>query len=166
MKWYLNFLITCSAMLQQCITGRLSWKSMYLAWIYFWNVGKSSVSSLIYSGLISLVSRFSCSSLKTQMNSFFFLHFMDCIRMLLLWQFYNMNMYLLPLLEVTGNLCLSKFFSWGIWSWWTPCFCVALVVSSGVLLVSWHIVAWWTCGSSLFVTRVPWMLPLMGVHFY
>ena len=58
----------------------------------------------MYVGLIHLVSRCPCRSLKTRMNLLYILDFTGRIRILLLSYSYNTNIYLLTMFEVTGNL--------------------------------------------------------------
>ena len=104
MKWALNVLISCSAIFRKCIPGVDSWKSMPLALSFLWKAGEASFSSLIYYGLIPLMSRCSWRSLKTRTDSLSDLAFMGLTNVLLLSYSYIYNRYLFPLLEVTGNL--------------------------------------------------------------
>ena len=103
MKWSLNVLISHSSVLKQCITGGDIWKSMSFYLCYFWEAVVDSLSSLIYSGLISLVIKCPWRSLKIRMNSLYDITFMGQIKMIFLSYSYKTNLYLFPLFEVTGN---------------------------------------------------------------
>ena len=103
-------LISHSSVLKQCITGGDIWKSMSFYLCYFWEAVVDSLSSLIYSGLISLVIKCPWRSLKIRMNSLYDITFMGQIKMIFLSYSYKTNLYLFPLFEVTGNLyfkCVS-----------------------------------------------------------
>ena len=84
MKLSLNVLIACSAVLQQCIPGGVIWKSISLELGYLWKAVEYSLSSLMYAGSIPLVSRCSCRSLNTCMNSMSDIAFMGRIIILLI----------------------------------------------------------------------------------
>ena len=116
MKLYLNFPISRSAALRPFIPLGASWKSMSLDSSYLWKAGKAPLYSIVYAGLSPLMSRFSCRSLKTQINYLSDINSMEQIRILCLTYSYNMNMYLLPLFEVTGNFPVRYVAIFILWS--------------------------------------------------
>ena len=95
-KWSLNVIISRSAALWKCIPGGAGWKLMSLDLSYLWKAVEASLSSLIYAGLIPLVSRCSCRSLKTWMNLLYDLALMGRIKILFLSYSYSTNRYLFP----------------------------------------------------------------------
>ena len=96
-------LIARSASLQQYIPGGASSKSISLDLTSIWKAGEDSLSIIMYAGLSPLVSRCSCRPLKARPNLWYVIAFMERIMIRLLLYSYNMNRYLLPLFEVTGN---------------------------------------------------------------
>ena len=96
MKCSLNVLIFHSAIFWQCIPGVDRLKSMSLTLSSIWKAGEASLSSLLYYGVSTLVSRCSWRSLKTRMNSLSDLAFMGLINVLFLSCSYIYNRYFFP----------------------------------------------------------------------
>ena len=84
-------IIERSAALRRCIPRGASWKSMFLDLSSIWKVADDSFSSIMYSGLIPLVSRCSCKSLKNRMNSLSDLDFTVRIKIILISYSYKTN---------------------------------------------------------------------------
>ena len=89
---------------------------MSLALSYILKVEEDSLSSLVYAGLIPLVSRCSCRSLTNRIYLLYDLTFMGRINILLLSYSYNKNISLFLLLEVTWNLPVRSVVICLLWS--------------------------------------------------